>query len=521
MSEQTGAWLRRERESRGWDRPEMARQLIAAVRSKGGGQLPGVTSLTHNIYRWESGDGVSQRYTLAYCAAFGIEPADFPRQASARRSPRPPSGLPADTAPPRAVGIVAARGTPAGKAAEPDPLVEQEVLVAAHEASERAWQAEQRGIGDTTLEQLHADVTRLSRDYMTAEPVPLFKEMLRVRGRMHDALDRQLWPRDRTEIYVLLGCVNGLMGCVAADLGYAIAGEELARAGWAFAAVTGHHGLMAKFRLDLAGLCYWDGQVSRTADLASSGLGYLSGGPTAVQLHIRYGRAAARMGDVGAARRSIEAARRAHELDYSDDLTAIGGEFDLSSASAQYLIGSVLIDIPGASAEAVAQLGQAVDLYQAGPGPGETHGYGTAALASISLAEAWLGAGELDAAAAALETVLDLPPSRRIDPIPQGLARVRAGLAAAAYHGSPLARDLAEQIDTFSTESAGQESDLRGLPALSLAKTRHAPVDPQLVHVHRQVSVRPPQRRLDEAGLDQLEAGEEGRDLVVAAQRHR
>src|SRR5882757_9444787 len=192
MSEQTGGWLRRERESRGWDRPEMARQLIAAVRSKGGGQLTGVKSLTHNIYRWESGDGVSQRYMLAYCAAFGIEPADFPRPASAPRLPPPPSGLPAEAAP-RAAGIVAARGTLAGKAVEPDPLVEQEVLVAAHEASERAWQAEQRGIGDTTLEQFHADVTRLSRDYMTAEPVPLFKEMLRVRGRMHDALDRQLW----------------------------------------------------------------------------------------------------------------------------------------------------------------------------------------------------------------------------------------------------------------------------------------------------------------------------------------
>jgi hypothetical protein len=464
MSEQTGAWLRRERESRGWDRPEMARQLIAAARSRGVGHMPGVKSLTHNIYRWEGGDGVSQRYLLAYCAAFGIEPADFPSKAGPRRSPGAPSELAADNALPRAVDIVAARGTLAGKAGDPDPLVEREVLVAAHEASERAWQAEQRGIGDATLEQLRADVTRLSRDYMTAEPGPLFKEMRRVRGRMHGALDRQLWPRDRTEIYFLLGCINGLMGCVAADLGCVAAGEELARAGWAFATVTGHRGLMAKLRLDLAGLCYWDGQVRRAADLASSGLGYASGGPTAVQLHIRYGRAAARMGDVGAARRSIEAARRAHDLDYSDDLTTIGGEFDLSRASAQYLIGSVLIDIPGASAEAVVQLERAVDLYAIGPGPGETHGYGTAALASISLAEARLGAGALDAAAAALETVLVLPPSRRIDPIPQGLARVIAGLAAAAYRGSPLARDLAEQIGTFSAESVGAEP-LRGLPA--------------------------------------------------------
>jgi tetratricopeptide (TPR) repeat protein len=464
MSEQTGAWLRRERESRGWDRPEMARQLIAAARSRGAGQMPGVKSLTHNIYRWEGGDGVSQRYMLAYCAAFGIEPADFPRRASSRRSsvmPADPAlsadpGLSADPASSRAAGIVAARGTPAG---DPDLTIEEQIAEAAHEASERAWQAEQRGIGDTTLEQLRADVTRLSRDYMTAEPVPLFREMARVRRRMHEALDLQLWPRDKTELYFLLGSVNGLMGCVAADLGYPAAGEELARAGWAFATVIGHRGLMAKLRLDLAGLCFWDGQVKRAADLASSGLGYLSGGPTAVQLHIRYGRAAARMGDIATARRSIEAARRAHELDYDDDLTAIGGEFDLSRASAQYMIGSVLTDIPGASTEAVAQLERAVELYGIGPGPFETHGYGTAALASISLAEAWLGAGALDAAAAALDRVLDLPPSRRIDPIPQGLARVRAGLAGGTYRGSPLARDLAEQIDAFGGETAGNEND--------------------------------------------------------------
>jgi hypothetical protein len=428
MSEQTGAWLRRERETRGWDRPEMARQLIAAARSRGGGQMPGVKSLTHNIYRWEGGDGVSQRYVLAYCAAFGIEPADFPR------------------------------GTLTVVAETPDQLVEHEVLAAAHEASERAWQAEQRGIGDTTLEQLRADVTRLSRDYMTAEPVPLFKEMYRVRGRMHEALGQRLWPKDTTEIYFLLGCVNGLMGCVAADLGYAAAGAELARAGWAFATVTGHRGLLAKLRLDLAALSYWDGQLPRAADLASSGLGYLSGGPTAVQLHVRYGRAAARMGDVGAARRSIAAARQARELDYSDDLTAVGGEFDLSAASAEYLIGSVLTDIPGAEGEAVAQLERAVDLYAVGPGPGETHGYGTAALASIGLTEARLGAGTLDAAADALEAVLDLPPSRRIDPIPQGLARVRAALARDAYENSPLARDLAERIDAFAAEPTASDS---------------------------------------------------------------
>jgi hypothetical protein len=429
MPEQAHAWLRRERESRGWDRPEMARRLIAAARSRGDSHMPGVKSLTHNIYRWEGGAGVSQRYILAYCAAFGIRPDDFPR-------------------PDRA----AAGGGRAREAPGPATAAE-EVLAAAHDGSARAWQAERRGIGDSTLEQFRADVTRLSRDYMTASPLPLFREMRRVRDRLHDALGQRIWPRDTAEIYALLACVNGLMGCAAADLGMPAAAEELARAGWTYASVTGHRPLMAKLRLDMAALCYRDGQASRAAGLAASGLDCLRAGPTAVQLHLLRGRAAARLGDISGAREAIADARRVRDLDYADDLTAMGGEFDLSRASAEYLTGSVLAELPGGPQAAAPVLERAVALYAAGPGPAETHGYGTAALASIGLARAAIAAGALDAAAAALDTVLALPAGQRIDPIPRHLAAVRASLAAPAWRGSALARDLAGRIGTFSSES--------------------------------------------------------------------
>ena len=77
--------------------------------------------------------------------------------------------------------------------------------MAAHDGSDHAERAEQRDIGDATLEQLHSDVIRLSREYMTGEPFELFQEMRRVRERMYAALDRRLWPRDETDLYLLLG----------------------------------------------------------------------------------------------------------------------------------------------------------------------------------------------------------------------------------------------------------------------------------------------------------------------------
>jgi hypothetical protein len=106
---------------------------------------------------------------------------------------------------------------------EPDlggSWIEREVLMTAHEGSERAERAEQRDIGDATLEQLHADVVRLAREFESGETLPVFLEMRRVRNRVHDALDRRLWPRDTNDLYLLAGCLNGLMASAATNLGY-------------------------------------------------------------------------------------------------------------------------------------------------------------------------------------------------------------------------------------------------------------------------------------------------------------
>jgi hypothetical protein len=76
--QELGAWLRQQRQARGWARPEMARQLITAARRNGDMSLPGADSVCHNIYRWERCMvGVSERYRLYYCQALGIPPADF------------------------------------------------------------------------------------------------------------------------------------------------------------------------------------------------------------------------------------------------------------------------------------------------------------------------------------------------------------------------------------------------------------------------------------------------------------
>jgi transcriptional regulator with XRE-family HTH domain len=77
MSAELRAWLRAQRQARGWNVPEMARQLRQAAKSSGD-MVPDNTALCTYVRRWERGlVGPSERYMLHYCKAFGIAPAEF------------------------------------------------------------------------------------------------------------------------------------------------------------------------------------------------------------------------------------------------------------------------------------------------------------------------------------------------------------------------------------------------------------------------------------------------------------
>jgi transcriptional regulator with XRE-family HTH domain len=489
MSQELGTWLRQQRQARGWPIPDMARRLREAAKDSGDRTVPGNDAMCRNIRRWERGiGGISERHALHYCKALGIPPEQFgpcrsPNQpqeaatstagtsAATLAAPGPPvprTGYPVRhlTSGPPGPGLPPPHGVAYRWTQEPEiggSTVEREVLMAAHEGSEYAERAEERGIGDATLEQLRADVIRLSREYMAGEPLPLFLEMRRVRSRMHNALDRRLWPRDATELYFLLSCLNCLMAIAADGLGYSTAAEELVRAAWAYAIAIDNHPLMAQLRLQLAQIAYWQDRRLQARDQAQSGLRYLSDGPNAANLHLQVARATADLGDADAARRAITAAHDARERDHDDDLLMIGGEFSVSRATHHYFAGSAFSEIEGAEREATAELERAADLYAAGPGSDEQHSWDCKAIAHIDLATVRLRVANLEAAAQALEVALSVPASQRIVSIPRRLGRVRTELARQRYKGSRQAQELDERIEEFSRETITTE--LGSLPA--------------------------------------------------------
>ena len=434
----------------------MARQLIRAAKAAGDTSVPGADNISHNIYRWERGAvAPAERYKLYYCGAFAIPFGQF---GTSPPSARPVlADLPGMVDPsPAALATAAYRGLLPPDSAPPDvgaSAIRREVLMAAHEGSEHAERAEQRGIGEATLEQFRADVTSLSVQYLTGETFGLFMEMRRVRNRITEALDRRQWPRDAAELYLLAGCLTALMAAAATNLGYPQAAEELTRAGWAYATIIDHRPLMARLRLCAAYAAYWSGRPEQSVSLARSGLAYLADGQNAAQLHLFGGLASARLGDAGSARQAIAAARDARDRDHCDELLEIGGEFGFSRATQSYYTGFVLSE--AASDEAATELEGAIGLYATGPDPGEHHSRRCQMLAHTDLAIARLRAGALDAAIAALAPVLALPPGERTAVEGQRLSVVRAELAQPVYRGSAAARGLDEQLAGFGPGELG------------------------------------------------------------------
>jgi hypothetical protein len=470
MDTELGAWLRRQREDRGWTKAEMARRLIQAAREADDTAIPELTGMQHNVHRWEREGGVSERYRLYYCRALGIHASEFSPRTSGETADAMTSGAPAQAIP----AVLSAQRPPsAGGLGDPqlppssrivyrgrqgshsdEFAVEQEVLMAAHESSDHAAEHEQQGIGETTFEQLHADLVRLSRLTDSGSPLSAFLEARRVRDRIYRLLDRRLWPREQSDLYFVLGCIHGLMGINANRLGYPDAAEELIRAGWAYANIIDHNGLRAMLRAKLSTVMYWRGRFRESHDLAADGLRYLSQGPLRGNLHLNHACAAARLGDLETARQAVMLAHAARESDYRDDLVEIGGEeFSLSRATTYAKGGRALVDTGADRDEAVAELNSAVSLYGQSQTPDEGHWFGAKALAETDLAVIRLQSGALDAATAALVPVLALPPAQRAATLLTRLAQVRAELAVPVFRGSPQARDLGDQLEEFDREA--------------------------------------------------------------------
>jgi len=326
---------------------------------------------------------------------------------------------------------------------EPDLL-----SAAAAQARDHAAHAAVTGIGPGTLEQLTAEVVRLSRTYVAGSPLPLFAAMHEALGRVHEALGQRLYPAQARDLNFLAGVLCGLMANASLDLGREDTAEDLARSAWTYGTIIDHDPLIGWARGTQALAAIWDRRYADAAHYAEDGLTHLSTGTGAARLHAIQARALADHHDFREARAALTAATDASTSTQPDQLhNGIAGEFAFGAAKLRYYEALVL-NRAGYPADAETAAAAAINLYEAAPG--QARSYGCDALAHVQLATARLMRGDADAAAEAITGLLRLDPGRRISSLNEHIDACRELLRGPAFHNSQAAADMSRQLTAFS-----------------------------------------------------------------------
>jgi tetratricopeptide (TPR) repeat protein len=341
--------------------------------------------------------------------------------------------------------------TPGDGAGWPDVIA-----AAASEARGHAEQAAVTAIGPGTVEQLTADVARLSRAYVSAPPLPVFLAMHRTLDNVETALDQKVYPAQARDLNFLAGALCGLMANACLDLGREEAAEDLARAAWTHGRMIDHAPLMGWARGTQALAAIWEQRFADAVRHAEDGLVNVPVGMGAARLHAIHARALAARGDAVAARAAIMAAEKARaDADAGRDELhdGIGGEFAFDAAKLRYYQALALLD-SGDPAGAEQAAADAIALYEAVPV--RDRSYGCAALARVQLAKAALMGNRLEDAVEALGSVLALDPQCRISSLNEHLETCRQLLHVPGYRSSATGRELEQKLAVFSSASTAR-----------------------------------------------------------------
>jgi hypothetical protein len=338
------------------------------------------------------------------------------------------------------------------------------IMSSAHDASDHAAEAG-RAIEETTLVQLHAEVTRLAHAYASTPPLVMFAYLRRARDLAYRMLERTRRPAQLADLYLIAGQLSGLMAGVSFDAGHPDAAGEQARAALTYGQIIDHPTLRGYARATLAMIALWSGRPSDGVTHATAGLQDVATGDTAVRLHCLAGRSWALAGSAEQATTQVRAAEEArqHRTEADPFADGIGGEFAFGPARHALCLGATHLALSDPTA-AARHTQAALDLYESGPA--EQRAIGGVHGARVELATARAMAIDLDAVLDAVTPTLDLVPEQRTHRLATRLHGLRRQLAANRYQGSPQAAELTDAIETFlaTTVTSGLAAPMASSP---------------------------------------------------------
>jgi hypothetical protein len=310
---------------------------------------------------------------------------------------------------------------------------------AADQSAELLARAETTNVGELTIEQLHADVSRIAHTYLTKPTLPLFARMCALRDRAFHLLDGRHRPAQARDLWATAGWSLTMLAWMTIDMGGADIAETHARVAWACADNADHDGVRAWVHATRHTAAYWQGDCKEAARHAAAGMTYATG-TAATFLASAYALDLARIGHAEQAREALITARRtAEEATPAPD--EIGGPLTCTIARAEGIWADTLLTL-GDPAAAAEHATLALARFEATPDGQRNRG--SERMARLQLVKARLASRELDGAIEAFKPILAIPPEQRAQPLLARLAEVKA--ATTEYGDSPLARKLRDGI---------------------------------------------------------------------------
>ncbi|WP_326829263.1 hypothetical protein OIE13_34295 [Streptosporangium sp. NBC_01810] len=330
-----------------------------------------------------------------------------------------------------------------------------EVEMAARKALRFTVAAEGSNIGPETLDQLRAEVTRLTLAYQQQPLTTLMGDLIGLQDVTFRLLEGRQRPAEATEMYLFAGVISGMLAKASHDLGDPHSAMTQARTASVCADNAGHDGLRVWTYGLKSLIAYWAGWPHEAARYVQVGaeVAARTRGTGSVWLLAQEARVWAVLGDGQRAVAAIECANDAREQVEPDDLDSLGGIMTFPLARQLYYAADARVWIPGQESAADRVAGEAVTAYSnAAP---EERSYGDEAGAGADQALARVNMGDLEGAAEVLRPVLELPVDQRIGGVVASTMRVHAALRAPSYQGAAVARNLQQQIEVYGQTSAG------------------------------------------------------------------
>ncbi|TDC23862.1 hypothetical protein [Kribbella albertanoniae] len=341
------------------------------------------------------------------------------------------------------LGFVPPPGTPSTEPELEPPStlgLDEEVGRAGDESIALLTFAEESNVGELTVEQLHADIERISQLYLHTPTKPLFERSRAVRDRAFVLLAGRQSPKQSRDLYAAAGWAITLLAWMSVDLGRPEVAESHARTAWACAEAADHNELRGWIRATQHTAAFWQDEFVRAADHAQDGLRYAAG-TSRLFLSSALAVDLARSGQLSEARAALAAAQEVPEL---PSVPELGGPLLCTPERAEGLWANAQLAL-GDAHETLVHADRSVARFESRPHV--LRNPGSERMVRLQQVIAHLTLGELDGAITAIEPVLETALEYRVRPLIHRMGEVAA--LTAPFTRVARGRQLRERIRDF------------------------------------------------------------------------